>query len=152
MLGQLLPSLHQHSHCQSLPDGSRQDEHGDIIFDQGARGNEIRDVAWHQQGRNWSCTHSQLDAKRSFLENCTVIVTPVVIVFGVAAPCDGTLASFAIFRADDKLSAIALARYAVPVDTAVSTATTLDPRPVASLLSGRETRLEPWLCIVGGDP
>ena len=56
-----------------------------------------------------------------------VIETPVAIVFGAHAPCNGTFAFFAIARADDKLSAIALACYAVLAVTTVSAAGTLDP-------------------------
>ena len=45
MRGQLLPSLHQRPHWQGLLDGSRQDEHGEVVLEEDALGEEIEDVA-----------------------------------------------------------------------------------------------------------
>ena len=92
MRGQLLPSFHQRSHWQGLLDGSRQDEHGEVVLEEGAPGEEIHDVAWQQQGRDGNCSHSQLHAERCRLDHPSVMEAKIALVPGAPAPRDDTFA------------------------------------------------------------
>ena len=118
--GQLLPRLHQRSHEIGLLDGGRQeDEHGEVVLDGAAPGEEIVHVAWHHIFRDRSCSHGKLHAERNTFDHASVMAAEKKVApeLGASAPRDDALAKSAELTVFDDLSgarALKMAGAAIP--------------------------------------
>ena len=112
-----MPRLHQRSHRIGLLDGGRQDEHGEVVLDGAAPGEEIVHVARHHIFRDRSCSHGKLHAERNASDHAFAMAAKVAPELLASAPRDDALAKSAELTVFDDLSgarALKMAGAAVP--------------------------------------